>query len=154
MWTLTFVLNIERACTCCASLYSIRALTAVVCVLRMFFWASSIFQSYLYLKSDVRCYNNVKSTNTAKNEIHIAHYYHIATRDITSLTLVIHNHLQNEPSSLFPDNPEETHEPVLGLQNTYIYITFLIFTDFPRKIEKNLSFFHIIEIYFSKTVRL
>lgn len=27
-----------------------RALTAVVCVRRMFFWASSIFQSYLYLK--------------------------------------------------------------------------------------------------------
>lgn len=36
--------------TCCASLYSMRALTAVVCVRRMFFWASSTFQSYLYLQ--------------------------------------------------------------------------------------------------------
>lgn len=37
--------------TCCASLYSMRALTAVVCVRRMFFWASSIFQSHLYLEA-------------------------------------------------------------------------------------------------------
>ena len=32
--------------TCCPSLYSILALTAVVCVLRMFFCASSNFHSY------------------------------------------------------------------------------------------------------------
>lgn len=39
--------------TCCASLYNMRALTAVVCVRRMFFWASSIFQLYLYLKAKI-----------------------------------------------------------------------------------------------------
>ena len=49
---LTVLWNIGKVSkrTCWASLYSILALTAVVWVLRMFFLASSSFQSYWYLQ--------------------------------------------------------------------------------------------------------
>lgn len=61
----------------CASLYSMRALTAVVWVRRIFFWASSNFHSYLYLSQrNIENRISVSSKSNVESVLCLSHLQH------------------------------------------------------------------------------
>lgn len=81
-----------------------RALTAVVWVRRMFFWASSIFQSYLYLEGD-----------RSVRRLWLGSWNGADSR--SRLTLETRSPPLSGPSSPSPGSPEGTRGQVLGLRN-------------------------------------